>query len=185
VRTAQELFNLMNAAREEAYRASHPFQTYDPTRAQGQSAGSGGVDDGDYDHYNVEGSDPQLRGRVPRRGGSGVEVEFEGDDVGDEIGAAILAGTLGFAGRALAKRMRRVYDARLGPAMEAKAAQWQLQWERSKAEQDQIVARYPELRGCMKDKVVFLDGGRKTLPVKELKVPVTLAQADAVVARLR
>ena len=73
MRTAQELFNLMNAAREEAYRASHPFQTYDPTRAQGQSAGSGGVDDGDYDHYNVEGSDPQLRGRVPRRGGSGVE----------------------------------------------------------------------------------------------------------------
>ena len=42
--------------------------------------------------------------------------------------------------------MKRVYDARLAPAMEAKAAQWQRQWERSKAEQDQIVARYPELR---------------------------------------
>jgi hypothetical protein len=28
-------------------------------------------------------------------------------------------------------------------------------------------------------------GGSKTVPVKELKVPVTLAQADDVVARLR
>jgi hypothetical protein len=47
------------------------------------------------------------------------------------------------------------------------------------------VARYPELRGCMKDQVVFLDGGYKTVPVSELKMPVTLAQADDVVSRLR
>jgi hypothetical protein len=186
VRTAQELFNLMNAAREEAYRASHPFQKFDPTvAAPSQVPGSGASSDGDYDHYNVEGSDPRLRGRYPRRGGSGVDVEFEGDSVADEVGAAVLVGVLGFAGRALAKRMRRAYDAKLGPAMDAKAAQWQQQWERSKAEQDEIVARYPDLRGCMKDKVVFLDGGSKTVPVKELKVPVTMAQAEAVVARLR
>jgi hypothetical protein len=186
VRTARELFNLMNAAREEAYRASHPFQNYDPTLAPpSQPPGTGGVNDGDYDHYNVEGSDPQLRGRIPHRGGSGPEFELEGDSVTDEVGAAVLAGVLGFAGRALAKRMRRAYDAKLGPAMDAKAAQWQAQWERSKAEQEQIIDRYPELRGCMKDKVVFLDGGSTTVPVKELKVPVTMAQAEAVVARLR
>lgn len=47
------------------------------------------------------------------------------------------------------------------------------------------MARYPELRGCMKDQVVFLDGGMRAIPVSDLKLPVTLAQADAVVARLR
>jgi len=186
VRTARELFNLMNAAREEAYRASHPLQRYDPTvAAPSQPPGSGGVNDGEYDHYSVEGSGPQLRGRIPGRGSSGPEFEFEGDSVTDEVGAAVFVGVLGFAGRALAKRMRRAYDAKLGPAIDAKAAQWQQQWERSKAEQEQIIDRYSELRGCMKDKVVFLDGGSKTVPVKELKVPVTMAQAEAVVARLR
>jgi hypothetical protein len=185
VRTAQELFNLMNAAREQAYQTSHPFQNYDPTVPQSQPPGSGGIDDGDYDHYNVERSDPQLRGRVPRGGGSHREIEFDGDSAADDIGAAVLAGVFGFAGRALAKRMRRAYDAKLGPAMDAKAVRWQQQWEQAKAEQDQIVARYPDLHACMKDKVVFLDGGAKTVPVKELKVPVTMAQAEAVVARLR
>jgi hypothetical protein len=185
VRTARELFDRMNMAREEAYRRSHPFQQSGPMPGQSQSSGSGGTDDGEYDHYNVEGSDPRLRDSRPRRGGSDVDVEFDGDSVADDIGAALAVTALGFAGRALAKRMKRVYDAKLAPAMEEKAAQWQRQWERSKAEQDQIVARYPELRGCMRDEVVFLDGGDKTLPVKELKVPVTLAQADDVVARLR
>jgi hypothetical protein len=47
------------------------------------------------------------------------------------------------------------------------------------------VARYPELRGCTTDQVIFLDGGTRTVPVSELRMPVTLAQADQVVARLR
>jgi len=176
---------MMNMAREEAYRRSHPFHQSGPVHGQSESQGSAGIDDGNYDHYDVEGSDPRLRGRGPRRGGSDFDLEFDGDGVADDIGAALLVTALGSAGRALAKRMKRVYDAKLAPAMEAKAAQWQQQWEHSKAEQDQIVARYPELRGCMKDEVVFLDGGYKTVPVKELRVPVTLAQADDVVARLR
>ena len=173
----------MNLAREEAYRRSHPLQQTGPV--QGSSPGSGGVDDGEYDHYNVEGSDPQSLGRRPRRGGPDLDLDFDGDNVADDIGAALLVTALGFAGRALARRMRRAYDAKLAPAMEAKAALWRQQWKQSAAEQDTIVARYPELRGCTKDKVVFLDGGSKTVPVKELKVPVTLAQADEVVARLR
>lgn len=174
---------MMNMAREEAYRRSHPFQQSGPMR--GQSQGPGGTDDGDYDHDNVEGSDPNLRGRIPRRGGRGFDFDFDGDSVAVDLGAAVLVTALGFAGRALAKRMKRAYDEKVAPAMETKAAQWQQQWEQSKADQDQIVARYPELRGCMKDQVVFLDGGYKTVPVKELKMPVTLAQADDVVARLR
>jgi hypothetical protein len=183
VRTARQLFDLMNLAREEAYRRSHPFEQTGPM--QGSSPGSGGTDDGEYDHYNVEGSDPQLLGRRPRRGGPDVDVDFDGDRVADDVGAALLVTALGFAGRALAKRMKRAYDAKLAPAMDAKATLWWQQWEQSKAEQETVVARYPELRSCTKDKVVFLDGGSKTVPVKELKVPVTLAQAEDVVARLR
>jgi hypothetical protein len=183
VRTARELFDTMNMAREDAYRRSHPFQQSGPMQGPSQSHGSGEIDEGEYDHYNVEGSDPRLRGRGPQRGG--FDFDFDGDSLGDDIGAALLLTVLGFAGRALAKGVKRAYDARLAPAMAAKAEQWQQQWERSKAEQDQIVARYPDLRGCTKDEVVFLDGGDKTVPVKELAVPVTLAQADSVVARLR
>jgi hypothetical protein len=175
VHTARELFDMMNAAREQAYERSHPFQR----SGQMQGQGSGGSDDGDYDHYNVEGSDPSVR--VPRRRG----LDFDGDSVADDLGAVVLTTALGFAGRALAKRMKRAFDEKVMPAMEAKAAQAQQQWEQSKAEQDAIVQRYPELRGCMKDQVVFVDGGYRTVPVSELKLPVTLAQADAVVARLR
>jgi hypothetical protein len=183
VHTARQLFDRMNDAREQAYQRSHPYLQPSPAQGQSQGTGPGGIDDGDYDHYNVEGSDPRLRGDNPRR--RDFDVDFDGDSVADDIGAAVLVTALGFAGRALAKRMKRAFDEKVLPTMEARAAQTQQQWEQSKAEQDQIVARYPELRGCLKDQVVFLDGGYKTVSVKELKVPVTLAQADDVVSRLR
>ena len=79
----------------------------------------------------------------------------------------------------------KAFDDKVVPAMQAKMAQAQGQFEQQKAEQAAIAARYPELRGCMKDQVVFLDGGTKTVPVSEIKMPVTMAQADNVVARLR
>jgi hypothetical protein len=49
----------------------------------------------------------------------------------------------------------------------------------------QGAARYPELRGCLRDRVIFVDGGVRTVPVSNLTLPVTLTQADAVVTRLR
>ena len=39
----------------------------------------------------------------------------------------------------------------------------QQQSQQTKAEQDAIVARYPELRTCMTDQLIFLDGGYKTV----------------------
>jgi hypothetical protein len=33
--------------------------------------------------------------------------------------------------------------------------------------------------------VVFIDGGVRTVPVSEIKMPVTMAQADSIVERLR
>jgi hypothetical protein len=76
--------------------------------------------------------------------------------------------------------MLKAAQARAEQAMQQRGQQQQQQ-----PEQDAILARYPELRGCLRDRVLFVDGGSRTVSVSELTLPVTLAQADAVVARLR
>ena len=182
VQTARELFDTMNGAREQAFQRLNQFQQ--PGQAQGQYGN--GSDDDDYDHYNVEGSGSgsgRNFGRNTSRPDFGLDSGI--GNIADDIGGAVFGAALGFAGRAIGKRMKRAFEEKVLPAMEAKAAQAQQQWEQTKAEQDAIVERYPELRGCMKDQVVFVDGGYRTVPVSELTMPVTLAQADAVVARLR
>jgi hypothetical protein len=155
-----------------------------PGAGQGQRQGA---DDDDYDHYSVESSDRQLRGNRGASGGQRrPDFDFESaDSVIDDIGGAVLGAALGFAGRAIGRRMKKAFEERVIPAMEAKATQAQQQFEQSKAEQEAIVARYPELRGCTKDQVVFVEGGMRTVPLSEIKMPVTLAQADSIVARLR
>jgi hypothetical protein len=180
VQTARELFDTMNGARERAFQRLNQFQR--PGQAPGQNWNNG--DDDDYDHYNVEGS-----GSGPNSGRNTSRPDFGLDagigNIADDIGGAVFGAALGFAGRAIGKRMKRAFEEKVMPAMEARAAQAQQQWEQTKSEQDAIVERYPELRGCTKDQVVFLDGGYRTAPVSELTMPVTLAQADDVVARLR
>jgi hypothetical protein len=52
-------------------------------------------------------------------------------------------------------------------------------------EQIAIAERYPDLRACMNDNVVFLAGGSRAVPVPNLTGGFTLEQADAVVAQLR
>ena len=177
---------MMNGGRDQAFQRVNQFRR--PGAAPGQWQGAGSADDDDYDHYNVEGSDSRLggnRGRNQGRRGPDFDFGSGGDNAVDDIGGAVLGAALGFAGRAIGRRMKKAFEERVVPAMEAKAAQAQQQWEQSKAEQDAIAARYPELRGCTKDQVVFLDGGVRTVPVSEIKMPVTMAQADSVVARLR
>jgi hypothetical protein len=39
--------------------------------------------------------------------------------------------------------------------------------------------------GCLRDQVVFLEGGSRTAPIRELHMPITLAQVDALADRLR
>jgi hypothetical protein len=188
VQTARELFDAMNGAREQAFQRLNQFQQpgqgQGPGQAQGQYGNSG--DDDDYDHYNVEGSGS---GSGPNFGRNSSRPDFGFDagigNMADDIGGAVFGAALGFAGRALGKRMKRAFDEKVMPAVQARAAQAQQQWEQTKAEQDAIVARYPELRGCTRDQVVFVDGGYQTAPFSELTTPATLAQADAVVARLR
>lgn len=180
---------MMNGAREQAMQRAAQVGFGTQAQPQGWNQGqpqAGSSDDGDYDHYNVEGSDRQLRkGRNWNRGRGDGGLDLGGDNIAEDIGGAVFGVALGFAGRAIGKRVKKAFEDKVVPAMQARAMQAQQQWEQSKAEQDAIVARYPELRGCMKDQVIFLDGGQRTVPVSELKQPVTLAQADAIVARLR
>lgn len=175
VRTARELFDMMNGTREQAFNRLNQF------RQPGQMQGQGPT--GNDGHYTDEPMQPESPRNTSRR--RDRDFDFGGENIVDDVGGAVLGAALGFAGRAIGRRMKRAFEEKVVPAMEARAAQAQQQWEQSKAEQDAIVARYPELRGCMKDQVVFLDGGYRAVPVSELKMPVTLAQADDVVARLR
>jgi hypothetical protein len=191
---------MMNGARGQAFQALNQFRQpgaapgqqpgaapgQQPGAAPGQWQGAGSVGDGDYDHYNVEGSDSQLRkNRGSNQGQRRRDFDFDGDNVIDDIGGAVLGAALGFAGRAIGRRMKKAFEDKVIPAMETKMAQAQQQFEQSRAEQDAIAARYPELRGCTKDQVVFVDGGTRTVPISEIKLPVTMAQADSIVAQLR
>jgi hypothetical protein len=162
--------------------AQPPGQAWPPA-GQAQAPGQGpyqsqGGNNDDYDHYSAE------SGRRGNRNRNWTDFDI-GENIADDIGGAVLGAALGFAGRAIGRRMKKALEDKVVPAMQAKMQLSQQQLEQQKAEQDAIVARYPELRGCMKDQVVFLDGGMQTIPVNELSMPVTLAKADAVVARLR
>ena len=214
VRTVAELFAMLNGAQGGAMQQGYPPQqtgpdyqgTYPDYPAQGyQSPGSAGTNPGSagtnpdhpYESYQGPGiptAGYQNQGPAPgyqgpdypnnRRGRPTINSDFIDDPV-QEIANTVLGAAFKFAGRGIGKRMQRAYEERIGPALEARAAQARQQWQQSRDEQAAIVERYPDLRGCLRDQVVFLDGGSRSVPITEIRMPVTLAQADALVARLR
>ena len=215
VRTVAELFAMLNGAQGGAMQQGYPPQqtgpdyqgTYPDYPAQGyQSPGSAGTNpDHPYESYHGPGiptAGYQNQGPAPgyqgpdypsyqgpdypnnRRSRPTIDSSF-GDDPVQEIANTVLGAAFKFAGRGIGKRMQRAYEERIGPALEARAAQARQQWQQSRDEQAAIVERYPDLRGCLRDQVVFLDGGSRSVPITEIRMPVTLAQADALVARLR
>jgi hypothetical protein len=189
----RELFDMMNGARGQAFQRMGQFGQpgsgpWQGQQGSGPSPGQAGMpDDGDYDHYNVEGSDRAIRGnRNWNQNRRGRDNDFDlGDNLAEDIGGAVLGAAFGMAGRAFGRKMKQAFEDKVVPAMQAKMAQAQAQFEQQRAEMEAIAARYPELRGCTKDQVVFLDGGTRTVPVSEIKMPLSMAQADSVVARLR
>jgi membrane protease subunit (stomatin/prohibitin family) len=106
-------------------------------------------------------------------------------NIGGDITNAVMGTAFKFVGRAIGKRVQKTIKERVVPAMQAKAAQAQQQWQQSRTDQAAIVAKYPDLRGCMHDQVVFLEGASHVVPISEIQMPVTLAGADALVDRLR
>jgi hypothetical protein len=127
----------------------------------------------------------------PRKGRSKKweRAEFAADLLSDPAGA-VIGSALGLAGRAIGRGAKKVVNERVAPAMQAQAersqaAKAEQQFAQAQADQDAIVARYPLLRTCTKDQVVFLDGGYRYVPISEMPVAVTLPEADAMVERLR
>jgi len=121
----------------------------------------------------------QIRRRPPSRprgmdapdSGSGIESAEE------EIAGAVLSAAFGLLGRAIGKRVRRGLDEQVYPALDAR-------WQQQRQEQLAIAARYPDLCGCLRDQVVFLAGGSRTVPLAEVTNQITMAQAEAIVSRL-
>jgi hypothetical protein len=92
-----------------------------------------------------------------------------------------------FVGRAISRRLKRAFDERVVPAMAARQEQMAGRQQGVLQEQIAIAERYPDLRACLSDQVVFLAGGSRvvSVPMSNLTSGFTLAQADAVVAQLR
>jgi hypothetical protein len=175
VRTVAELFDMLNGMQDQA---RQPGQ-------QAQQQGPYGDDQG----YAFAGEGYSDYGPAGARTGRPVNFDNPllgaGGDIGGDITDAVMGTAFRFVGRAIGKRMQKTIQERVVPAMQARAAQAQQQWQQSRSDQAAIVAKYPDLRGCLHDQVVFLEGGSQVVPISEIHMPVTLAQADALVDRLR
>jgi hypothetical protein len=148
---------------------------------------------------NQGGAPYQPGGQYPQ-GGSGTEAwygpesgygqaprpqtdQFHGRqyDLGQDIFNDAVGAAGRFLGRAIRNRVQKAMEEKVIPAAQAR-------YQQNMQEQMAIAERYPELRACLRDQVVFLAGGTRTVPFTEVSAnitQVTLAQADAVVARLR
>jgi hypothetical protein len=169
VRTVAELFDMLNGMQDQATQRAQP-----PGDGQGyEFAGEG------YSDYGPAGT------RTSNPVNFDNPLFDAGGDIGGDITNAVMGTAFRFVGRAIGKRVQKTIQERVVPAMQAKAAQAQQQWQQSRTDQAAIVAKYPGLRGCMHDQVVFLEGGSRVAPISEIQLPVTLAQADALVDRLR
>jgi hypothetical protein len=127
--------------------------------------------------YGPESGYGQGPGPTPR-GSSGRDLP-DFDSVEGAVAGVVMGAAARFIGKAIKNRMQRVAEERVMPTLNART-------EQQRQEMVAIAQRYPELRACLRDQVIFLAGGTHTVPMSEVSLPqVTLAQADAVVARLR
>jgi hypothetical protein len=100
------------------------------------------------------------------------------DSIEDAVAGLVMDAATKFIGGAIGRRVKRAYEERVVPAVGAKQ-------EAAMREQIAIAERYPDLRACLTDNVVFLAGGNRVVPMSSLSRGFTLEQADAVVAQLR
>jgi hypothetical protein len=100
------------------------------------------------------------------------------DSVEDAVTGIVMGAATSFIGKAIGRRVKRAYEERVVPAAASRR-------EAMLREQIAIAERYPDLRACLTDNVVFLAGGTRVVPMSSLTRGFTLEQADAVVAQLR
>jgi hypothetical protein len=94
----------------------------------------------------------------------------------EAVAGAVLGAAARFIGRAAGRRAQRTVSERAIPALAARA-------EATAREQIAVAEKYPGLRACLDDGVIFLAGGNRVLPMPDLSA-ITVAQADALVAQL-
>ncbi len=116
---------------------------------------------------------PGNAGGFPRNAGGDLFSSLE-----DDVAGAAVAAAAKFIGRAIGRKAQRTYTDRVQPAMAARQ-------EAMLRERVAIAEKYPGLRACLTDEVVFLAGGSRVLPMAGLTGTITLEQADAVVAKLQ
>ena len=183
VRTVKELFDMVNAAQVNAIEQLGSFQPGAPA-APGAPGALGPLRPAPNPSVRGWEAEPRPIGRQPgwRTGRAGraprPAPRSYGYDPPQNIANFGTGAAAGAFGQAIGNRLARAYAERIVPAMQA-------QLQQAQGEQAAIIERYPDLRGCWHDQVLFLAGGSKTLPAAEIHWPITLAQADALVARLR
>jgi hypothetical protein len=123
---------------------------------------------------------PPSGSRWPSRGGvfgGRLDNSTLGDGIGDAIADVALGAATRFIGRAIGRGVQRTINERVMPTLAVHR-------ETTLREQIAIAERYPGIRACMTDKVIFLEGGSRVAPMPNL-VTLTMQQADAIVAELR
>jgi hypothetical protein len=106
------------------------------------------------------------------------------DSIGDAVGDAIAGAAIGAAGRFLANRLgQKMQQAQQAAAQKMQPAMAQAQ-QRAQ-EQIAIAQKYPELRFCQTDQVIFLAGGNRYLPFSAVGNDFSMQHADQLVAQLR
>jgi hypothetical protein len=196
VHSIREMIDMMTMARDQAIQRAQERGYNVPGAGPGGSpgaAGPGAGGPGPRPGFRVLGAgespDAPRPGNwrtPPSRPSRGRGMDFDGPgDIGEDIAGAAVAAGLGILGRAIGKRMQKAFDERVIPAMQQSMQQGMQRQQEMQQQMEQVAARYPELRVCDHDQVVFLAGGHASVPLSEIKMPVTMAQADAIVARLR
>jgi hypothetical protein len=152
-------------------------------KLQGQSPMTGQPQQG-WEAEPMAGPPPGPDGRRPgglfgrgmpvpgRRGGYDVP-----DSVGDLVGDVVGGVAAQFLGRAIQRKVEQTLASRVMPAV-SQAGSAMLQ------NQIAVAEKYPDLRACMTDRVVFLAGRSQTQPMPDL-AKITVPQADALVAQLQ
>jgi hypothetical protein len=118
----------------------------------------------------------------PMRGwqrGRPASLDTGSGDIGDDIAGIAISAATRFIGGAIGRKVQRAMQDRVIPALSANA-------EARLMEQVAIAEQHPDLRACLTDQVIFLAGGSRVESLSSVNLgTVTLAQADALVARLR
>lgn len=109
---------------------------------------------------------------------TGPGGDLDSDGLEQAVADIAMGAAARFLGRAVSRRVQKAVNERVLPALAARG-------ETMLHEQIAIAERHPDLRACMADKVIFLAGGGRVLPMASITGRLTLEQSDALVAQLR